>query len=49
MGDLEYGLPPAERHYAKLLAALCRYARATPAEQRVLVMRGIVRSIEGNS
>lgn len=49
MSDLEQMLPPVERHYAKLLAALCRSTRAKPAEQRVLVMRGIVRSIGGNS
>lgn len=48
MTDLEHGHSPVERHYAKLLAALCRSARAKPAEQRVLVMRGIVRSIGGN-
>lgn len=48
MADLDM-VSPAGRHYAKLLAALCRSARAKPAEQRVLVMRGIVRSIGGNS
>lgn len=49
MADLDDVLPPVEHHYVKLLAALCRSTRAKPAEQRVLVMRGVVRSIGGNS
>lgn len=48
MGNIDHGQPPNDTHYAKLLAALCRSARAKPAEQRAMVMRGVVRSIDGN-
>ena len=41
--------PPGERHYAQLLAALCRSAREKPVEQRLEVMSGVVRSLVGNS
>lgn len=49
MVGLEDLLRPVERHYATLLAALCRSARVKTAEQRGAIMRGIVRSIVGNN
>lgn len=41
--------PPGERHYAQLLAALCRSARDKPLERRLEMMSGVARSLVGNS
>ena len=45
MATVDFAPDPGDLHYAKLLAALCRSARAKPAEHRSKILRGVVRSV----